>query len=188
MGLDMYLHRVKKVKGFTPNDFHTVDNALFGPHYRGDLKITMLAVMEQYPGEIKISDEAMENIHELNEEVHVENPDYDWKSIMYKVGYWRKANAIHKWFVDKVQEGIDRCESYVVSKEKLQDLLHDCNQIKDNKKLAKKMIPSAQGFFFGGTDYDEWYWQSIDNTIEIVTKILTETNFDEDQIMYHSSW
>lgn len=32
-----------------------------------------------------------------------------------QVAYWRKANAIHKWFVDNVQEGNDNCQSYYVS-------------------------------------------------------------------------
>ena len=27
-----------------------------------------------------------------------------------EVGYWRKANAIHKWFVDNVQDGNDDCK------------------------------------------------------------------------------
>ena len=30
-------------------------------------------------------------------------------------GYWRKANQIHKWFVDNVQGGIDDCRPYPVS-------------------------------------------------------------------------
>ena len=30
------------------------------------------------------------------------------------VGYWRKANHIHKWFVDNVQEGIDDYREYYV--------------------------------------------------------------------------
>lgn len=43
--------------------------------------------------------------------------------ITEEVGYWRKANAIHKWFVDHVQEGNDDCGEYEVSNEQLQELL-----------------------------------------------------------------
>jgi len=32
-----------------------------------------------------------------------------------EVGYWRKANHIHKWFVDNVQNGVDECLTYQVS-------------------------------------------------------------------------
>jgi len=45
------------------------------------------------------------------------------------VGYWRKANAIHKWFVDNVQEGEDDCKEYYVSFEKLQGLLETVNTV-----------------------------------------------------------
>jgi hypothetical protein len=30
--------------------------------------------------------------------------------IVQEAGYWRKANAIHRWFVDNVQDGNDDCK------------------------------------------------------------------------------
>ena len=27
-----------------------------------------------------------------------------WESLSSEVGYWRKANAIHRWFVENVQD------------------------------------------------------------------------------------
>lgn len=42
------------------------------------------------------------------------------------VGYWRKANAIHRWFVENVQEGVDNCDSYYVSREQLAALGAKC--------------------------------------------------------------
>ena len=41
----------------------------------------------------------------------------------YTVCEWRKANAIHKWFVDHVQDGEDDCGRYPVSVDKLKDCL-----------------------------------------------------------------
>ena len=38
----------------------------------------------------------------------------DLASVRYRVAYWRKANAIHKWFVDHVQDGVDDCGEYYV--------------------------------------------------------------------------
>ena len=29
-----------------------------------------------------------------------------------EIGYWRKSNQIHKWFVDNIQEGVDNCATY----------------------------------------------------------------------------
>lgn len=45
------------------------------------------------------------------------------------VGYWRKANHIHKWFVDNVQDGEDDCKEYRVSIEQLHKLRDICFDI-----------------------------------------------------------
>lgn len=49
-----------------------------------------------------------------------------------EVGYWRKANQIHNWFVENAQEGVDDCGYYPVSKETLQDLHDVCKDIIDS--------------------------------------------------------
>jgi hypothetical protein len=46
-----------------------------------------------------------------------------------EVMYWRKANHIHQWFVDNVQDGNDDCGMYSVSREKLLELLNLCETI-----------------------------------------------------------
>ena len=138
--------------------------------------------------------------------------------------YWRKANAIHKWFVDNVQDGNDDCGTYWVSRVQLQELLDKCKQVKE-KAIIKKgkikngqklengkwvdimedgeyienadeindILPTTDGFFFGSTDYDEYYIQDIDYTIERLEQILKEEKeLDElklsSEFEYHSSW
>jgi len=39
------------------------------------------------------------------------------KYVIYEIGYWRKANHIHNWFVKNVQEGEDNCGEYSVSRD-----------------------------------------------------------------------
>ena len=105
------------------------------------------------------------------------------------VGYWRKANAIHKWFVDNVQLGTDDCGTYYVSKETLKELLDLCKETLEwlsGDKTVDSPLPSQGGFFFGSTDYDEWYKQDIEETIEILTKCLQLPN--EFDFFYESSW
>lgn len=112
-------------------------------------------------------------------------------SVDVEVGYWRKANAIHKWFVDKVQDGDDDCKTYDVSRGDLEDLQILCVlalefKDKDDKSDLKDILPTTSGFFFGGTEYDEWYFENLEETIEIVKKCLklpVEWDFE-----YHSSW
>ncbi len=107
------------------------------------------------------------------------------KYIIEEAGYWRKQNQIHRWFVENVQEGIDNCGEYYVSKDDLQTLLDLCQKVKADHSLADSLLPSASGFFFGGTEYDEWYFDGIDNTIQILEEALEDGN---GEYLYSSSW
>jgi hypothetical protein len=105
--------------------------------------------------------------------------------VIEEVGYWRKQNQIHQWFVENVQNGEDNCAEYCVSKSQLEELLGLCKQIQSDNSLAESLLPTASGFFFGGSDYDEWYYDGIDNTIEILEGVLSDTSAD---YYYSSSW
>lgn len=108
-------------------------------------------------------------------------------SIKEEVGYWRKANAIHKWFVDNVQDGDDNCQSYEVSLDSLKTLRDLCQEVLDNPDLAIEKLPPCEGFFFGSTDVDEYYLTTLKNTIEIIDRVLSEDN-TRAWFEYHSSW
>ena len=56
------------------------------------------------------------------------------------VMYWRKANAIHKWFVDRVQGGVDDCSEYQVSSAQLIELRDTCKQVLDGSKLVPGQV------------------------------------------------
>lgn len=114
------------------------------------------------------------------------------------VGYWRKANAIHDFFVRECQGGRDECEESDVAPSQLIDLRHRCDQILTlwrsapyaAKALATELLPTRSGFFFGGTDLDEHYQQDLRDTIEIVDKCLAlsdKLNGDL-SFYYRSSW
>lgn len=102
-----------------------------------------------------------------------------------EIGSWRKSNAIHNWFVDNVQDGEDNCEYHYVSDEKLEELLNIVNQILNDHDLAEVLLPTQNGFFFGSTDYDDWYFEDLKDTKEILEKALKEEYGD---IYYLSSW
>lgn len=56
--------------------------------------------------------------------------------ITEQVAYWRKANQIHKWFVDNVQDGKDDCGRYRVSAEQLTKLVDACKQVLNAAELV----------------------------------------------------
>ena len=60
--------------------------------------------------------------------------------------YWRKANALHGWFVDNVQKGKDDCKEYYVSPKQMEELLRLVNKVLDNPEKAKDILPVREGF------------------------------------------
>jgi hypothetical protein len=106
------------------------------------------------------------------------------------IGYWRKANQVHNWFVNNVQNGEDDCKTYFVSREQLEELVDVCKNVKIDHSKAGELLPVGEGFFFGSYEYDEYYFGQIDNTIEMLEKILYNPKFagDDWDFQYHSSW
>ena len=110
------------------------------------------------------------------------------------VAYWRKANAIHAWFVRECQNGNDDCRRSHVPREKLKTLRDLCVEITNEKSLekryemAEKNLPTQDGFFFGGTGYDEWYWAYLEYTAETLTKILESNKLKGHEFFYSASW
>lgn len=91
-----------------------------------------------------------------------------------EVAYWRKANAIHAWFVDNVQDGIDECEESPVSREKLNELLSLCRKIKSTANLVDGHV--YNGSHVGADTNGEWVDDYIEGKVienpEILEKLL----------------
>jgi len=85
-----------------------------------------------------------------------------------------------------VQDGVDDCRNAYVTRENLQELLDVCRIVSIDKDKAEDLLPTASGFFFGNTNYDEYYFEDINSTIEILEEALSDENADEFE--YHSSW
>ena len=47
------------------------------------------------------------------------------------------------------------------------------------------LLPTQEGFFFGGTEYDDWYIKDNENTIAMLEPLLEEEGGD---FYYSSSW
>jgi hypothetical protein len=111
-------------------------------------------------------------------------------SIIVDGAYWRKANQIHRWFVENVQEGNDDCGQYFVTREKLEELFETCKRVlkaleNDDINTAKELLPTLEGFFFGDYEIDEWYKENIEDTIEMLEPLLAKDSAD---LYYSSSW
>ena len=117
------------------------------------------------------------------------------QSVTAEAMYWRKANAIHRWFVENVQGDEDNCERYYVDREQLIKLRNICENLCREKEAvseiangtAEDVLRTADGFFFGSTEYDEWYWNDVENTVKGLDLAL-ETFGDGWSFYYQSSW
>lgn len=108
-------------------------------------------------------------------------------SVVEEVMYWRKFNALHKWFVDNVQEGVDDCKECFVDESDLKMLLETLTYVYENKDSAETILPTSQGFFFGSDDIDEYYWEEVKSTIIQLKDLLEEDNKGA-SFYYRSSW
>ncbi len=207
VGLDMYLSAERPVANLPP----TVKGRLADLLYSNELEDR-----EMYLSGWEHSDpEEKETFHSavlsagLEEFVTSECPSGavvhgDPCTVRAHVAYWRKANAIHKWFVDNCMDGVDECVwSEPISRSKLLELKHLCEtiihqtemvegdvvngyifnsegmkpilepgELMANTKQAEALLPTQGGFFFGSTDYDEYYIRDLKHTVEQLTKAL----------------
>ena len=67
------------------------------------------------------------------------------------------------------------------------DIMVDGKTIED-PTVAKDLLPTASGFFFGGTNYDEYYIEDLKHTKEILEKILKEDSEGYADYYYNASW
>ena len=165
MGLDMYLHAKKYVEKVDWQKLQSNDK----------LKMDSPEVINPLWKDI-VDTSGMSDVATDIYGVHVE----------VTCAYWRKANQIHAWFVDNVQDGNDNCGEYYVSHTKLKELLDLVNEA-----LAKRdpnLIKPRGGFFFGGTDIDEWYWHDLKDTKKKLERVFALPEMSKLSFFYTSSW
>jgi hypothetical protein len=117
----------------------------------------------------------------------LDSDDLQFAQIKLQVGYWRKANQVHKYFVDKCAGGKDECQDTYVERDHLEDLLWRCETVMKDHSRAEELLPAQSGFFFGSTEYDEGYYQDLEHTIPLLKKILKDAP-KEWEFEYRASW
>ena len=220
MGLDMYLSKVKKYGDASLEEIvmtsryidyinnESAKGCSFNDWCGGKDELVRKDLVDEMQKDFTTQYYAWDTEHE-----------YGHSDIVADLGYWRKANQIHRWFVENVQDGTDDCGEYEVSKEQLEELLDICREvlaaselvdgkiqngwrikngveepiIEDGKTIAdpsvaESLLPTSSGFFFGGTNYDEYYYSDIEHTIEVLESTLRDTDFEHEIVFYSSSW
>ena len=141
--------------------------------------------MKDHPDH-KIATDVSAMFPELTARVRFGNDEPRVNEIVAEALYWRKANAIHAWFVKNVQNDVDDCGNYYVDRDQLQALRDLCKEVLADQSKASELLPSQSGFFFGGVDYDEWYFADLERTVKEIDEVLAwpaDWEFE-----YLSSW
>lgn len=114
---------------------------------------------------------------------------YLYKKDTTQVAYWRKANAIHGWFDNLKENGLDNCEDVTVTVPMLVKLRDTCYEVltKHDEETAMDLLPPTEGFFFGSNNIDEWYWKDVQETYDVLTNIIESSN-EDDLYEYHAWW
>lgn len=222
MGLDMFLFRFPRYKNCTAGDVNTIEEWLsYKEHMEKETAPEEKCTFYEWCGK---------NEDELPDKDAIEfyqgyygacDDDELFRHVYEEVGYWRKVNAVHYWFVRNVQNGEDDCEYHrEVTKNDLINLRDTCKQVIEkvkfvpgevcvgvtyhpngtidrdmrkcgivsNPEVCEELMPSVSGFFFGPTDYNEYYIKDLEDTVDICDEAINNTDFDKQMIYYCSSW
>lgn len=167
MGLDMYLNRWPRISGI---DYARVLNLLHENRKVPSFVGAGPAPRKPYYGDFDL--EATSGL--VGSNAILNQGKYSslfLDNLFFKplpqVGYWRKDDELHDWFVANVQGGKDDCGYYEVTKEHLERLLWDI-QVQIDKA---PIIPD-----------------SLRRTKKILTSVLKKTDWETETIVYHASW
>ena len=194
MGLDMYLEKAPRYQNATIRDVQIIESYLRWSEVRNSDSEFSNCTLKEWCGVEEKDLPPKDYLDYYTSYRTTHYPSWDTKkehgytSIIAIVGYWRKSNQIHNWFVENIQNGVDECEPHEVSKEQFEDLLKICKSVLNEPNLASELLPTCSGFFFGSVNYDEDYYHDIEETVKIIENVLEKTDFEKEMIAYYSSW
>ena len=204
MGLDMYLYRFNRVGNLGPSDICRANEYFDWREDPAAQKYSLKKWCGVKESELPGADDMEEIACQRDTRYYAWDKErrHPFRSSYEQVAYWRKANEIHKWFVDRVQGGTDDCEFHrEVTKGDLKELAAACRDVllhgvcadgdavmAVDYEYCRKVLPTQSGFFFGGAEYDKWYVRDLRKTAEVCEELADSTDFDSQMIYYVSSW
>ena len=115
-------------------------------------------------------------INELEDEKEKINP---WN----EVAYFGKVNFLIPFFGYE-----ENCSNIEIDKYQVEDLIEACKEVLANHDKASFLLPTQAGFFFGSTDYDDWYFDDVESVKTTFESILEDFDQEEDILTMHCWW
>lgn len=101
---------------------------------------------------------------------------------------WRKANQLRAWFVRRASLNPNEEVEVVLEKADIIQLRNDIQSVLLNPKRAPYILPTQAGFFFGSTDYDDYYFETLAGTHDVLERILVAMNKGVLETVTYSEW
>lgn len=101
--------------------------------------------------------------------------------------YFRKVNLLIPWVERKLGVTVEDCEEYELTKADVESLLADVDTVIADISKAQELLPTTEGFFFGSTEYEDWYKQDLE---QIKTDVgdLVHHMCDDDTVTFWAWW
>lgn len=98
------------------------------------------------------------------------------------VGYFRKVNFFYHYFAEKLIG-----ETAWIEREDLVDIIDRCENVLKDHTLGPTLLPTQSGFFFGSTEYDDWYYDEVKDCLKQMKGLLKGLK-DDEQLYVVMSW
>lgn len=101
----------------------------------------------------------------------------------------RKVNCIQGYFEEKYD--IESLETISITKEDIEYLYEKSKYILENKEnlcFAKEHLPITKGFFYGNYEYNDYYFEDIEETYQVSKEILQLLHIHKNCIIEYWCW
>lgn len=105
------------------------------------------------------------------------------------VGYFRKVNFLVKYF-EELGFDVEHQIPLYINKEQILELVDRCQKVLKDHTLAKELLPTMEGFFFGSIDYDKYYYDDIEQVLKYCEETLLPmfSELDDNEGIYFNTW
>ena len=103
---------------------------------------------------------------------------YFHKTQTIKIGYFRKVNFLVRYFSDKYD--LENCRPVEITVDDIKELIERCHNVLQDHSSAPQLLPTCSGFFFGNTEYNDFYFEDVYKVLCFCKAFIEE--YDEDDI------
>lgn len=93
-----------------------------------------------------------------------------FKAKSAEIADFRKVNFLFKFFENKI--GDRNPTTIEVTTDDLEELRERCIKVLTDHKLAKNLLPTCSGSFFGSTEYDKYYFKDVLRVLDTCEALL----------------